>query len=855
MRLCYCHLYSLSFSTVIFSSKLCSSEILPFQNTSLSREERVSDLLGRLDLDELTEQLLYGGAGPVHGPAPPIPRLGIGPYQWRSECLHGYGFDGDATSFPQSISMAATFDRDLIHAVANATAYEARAKYNSYRRAGEYQDHKGINCFSPVVNLFRHPLWGRNQETLGEDPFLSGELSKAFVRGLSAMPSRGSLSRKLVEEEHIYLTTACCKHFAVHSGPENSPVSRLSFEANVSAADLWLTFLPSFRGCLADNVAQSVMCSYNGINGVPNCANPWLLKRILREMWGFKGIMKTLTSNNVYIDCFVISDEGALQFLVSEHRVFNTYFEAAKAAFDAGVNIENSQEINRGVYSALPLLVAAGVIKRYQLEEMNRPLFLTRMRQGEFDPPESNPYASLSKEDFIQSPKHRQLSLVAGCRSTVLLKNTKRFLPFPKRVKYLALIGPFAKRMDELTGSYSASRMPQYETTLEEGLKEVADVLYTLEFCDSGARCTLGDEAGLINLLNFTKAKVPNAIVVTLGTGSTLITESRDAQSLQLFGQQQRMLELISIYAPSIPVVVFVYSAGPVNISDAIASPQVQSILWFGYPGQEAGRIAARMLLGNPGTPYYPEDVSASLNSGFHSLTSTASLDSHCGYWWLPAGRLPFTWYGSLSNLPTITDYEVSNHTYRFNPSHVCLRNKTTCQEVAFPFGYGLSYNYAPSSGGGFAYRNLDIPTLTVSAQIGFTFTVEVVNRGVLASEEVVQVYLDWLTLFGTKAEDNFNGCYKAALRQLVGFERLPLFAGEVRKVRFVVTSEQLWVWSYSAETQSQLCLANKRNDSVCGGPVAASGTARLSVGGQQPFQAKAVNSNVIVAMLVVIDH
>lgn len=151
------------------------------------------------------------------------------------------------------------------------------------------KDHKGINCFSPVVNLMRHPLWGRNQETLGEDPYLSGEMSNSFVRGLSALPSRGTLPLEMVEDRHIYLTTACCKHFAVHSGPENVPVSRFSFEANVSAADLWLTYLPAFRGCLAGGIAQSVMCSYNGINGVPNCANPWLLKKVLREMYGFKG--------------------------------------------------------------------------------------------------------------------------------------------------------------------------------------------------------------------------------------------------------------------------------------------------------------------------------------------------------------------------------------------------------------------------------------------------------------------------------------------------------------------------------------------------------------------------------------
>ncbi|KAM7532884.1 hypothetical protein Aperf_G00000128697 [Anoplocephala perfoliata] len=808
----------------------------PFRDISLSREERVNDLLSRLDIDELTEQLLYGGAGPAHGPAPAISRLGIGPYQWLSECLHGYAVDGEATSFPQAISIAASFDRNLIHATASATAYEARAKYNTYVRNGEYHDHQGIHCFSPVVNILRHPLWGRNQETLGEDPYLSGELASAFVRGLSGLPARGRLSRKLVEEDHVYLTAASCKHFAVHSGPENLPVSRLSFEANVSAADMWMTFLPAFQGCLADGVAQSIMCAYSGINGIPDCANRWLLKTVLREMMGFKG--------------FVISDQGALHYMITHQKYYPTDIETANASFHAGTNIENAEPFHLSVYRTLPSLVSSGVIKRHQLEEMNRPLFLTRMRQGEFDPPEKQPYASLNKDDFVQSDRHRRLSLIAGCRATVLLKNTNHFLPLTKKLKHLGIIGPFAKRMYELMGSYSATAMPKFQTPLDKGLQEVADVVHALEFCDNGAQCTKGDEDGLIKFLSTSKGNEFDSIVLTIGTGSEVVTESSDNPSLQLFGQQNRMLELISIHAPSIPVVVFVYSGAPVNISAVIASTQVQSILWFGFPGQEAGRIAARMMLGNPGEGDSSEGSKITLRDSIGS-----SLESKEGYWWIPAGRLPFTWYESLSGVPQITDYDVSNYTYRFNQFSICPSNdaSSSCQRVSFPFGYGLSYNDI-DSGSGFVYRNLDMPSLTISSNVGFTFTVEVVNRGYLAAEEVVQVYLDWLTLFDTKVEENFEGKYKAASRQLVGFERIPLFPGEVKRLRFVVVAEQLKVWSYVTKESSPLCPANTPAGGRCGAPVGGSGSIRLSVGGQQPLQNTAVNSNVISETLSVID-
>nr|VZI36447.1 unnamed protein product [Spirometra erinaceieuropaei] len=763
------------------------------------------------------------------------------PYQWRSECLHGYAEDGNATSFPQAIYLSASFDRGLIYSISYATGLEARAKYNYYVKTGQYEDHKGIHCFSPVVNIMRHPLWGRTQETLGEDPFLTGALSNAFVRGLSGLPPKGRIPH---EDKHVFLTAASCKHFAVHDGPENIPVSRLSFEANVSVADMWLTYFPAFKACL-DGGAQSVMCSYNGINGVPACANKWLLTSVLRKAWNFSG--------------FVISDEGALQFMVSQHKAFNTFFEAALAALRAGVNIENSTPDMRGVYSDLPLLVKAGVIKRAQLEALARPLFLTRLRQGEFDPPESNPYAKLTPDQFVQSERHRRLSLIAGCKSAVLLKNLHHFLPLTgvsalprtgnRVLRKLGLVGPFSKRMDELVGSYAPTRMPQFEVNLEQGLEEVADSLRVAEFCTDGAACKSVNESAYMNLL---KDKTLQLLVVTVGTGCFLQRESHDLQSIDLPGHQARLLELASTHAPNLPVVLLVFSASPVNITWAVNSSQVRSILWLGFPGQQAGNIVARILLGNP-------DASvASLRAEVDGFDAEEAGPYHPkdGYWWIPAGRLPFTWYRSLDKLPGITTYKMTNQTYRFNMFSTCknLSNITEpCIQVEFPFGYGLSFNRQPIGSPSFIYRNMDVPTLAVSSTTGFTFTVEVVNQGILACDEVVQVYMDWLTLFNTSASNHFDGKYAAAYRQLVGFQRVSLFPGAATRLRFLVPPARLAVWSFQAADDPLLC-PDSRAPGACGAPIPAEGRIQLSVSGQQPYQQRTTDSNVVTALLLVVS-
>nr|CAB3234819.1 probable beta-D-xylosidase 6 [Phallusia mammillata] len=246
-------------------------EEFPFQNYTLPWKDRINDLVSRLTLDEVILQISRGGAS-SNGPAPAIDRLGIKPYNWNTECLRGYGLRGEATCFPQPIGLAATFDDNLIKMMSQAVAKEARAKHNQFNKEGNYGDHTGLSCFAPVINIMRHPLWGRNQETYGEDPVLTSIMSDAYVTGLY-----GGVAE-------YPAATAVCKHFDVHGGPENIPTTRFGFNAVVSDHDWGTTFLPAFRACLKAG-AEGVMCSYNAINGVPSCANKKLLSRFDFMCW------------------------------------------------------------------------------------------------------------------------------------------------------------------------------------------------------------------------------------------------------------------------------------------------------------------------------------------------------------------------------------------------------------------------------------------------------------------------------------------------------------------------------------------------------------------------------------------
>ncbi|XP_074904798.1 uncharacterized protein LOC142040610 [Buteo buteo] len=677
----------------------------PFQDPALPWHRRLDDLLGRLSPAELVLQVARGGAM-GNGPAPPVPRLGIGPYNWNTECLRGDAeAPGWATAFPQALGLAAAFSPELVYRVANATATEVRAKHNDFAATGRYGDHTGLSCFSPVLNIMRHPLWGRNQETYGEDPFLSGELARSFVQGLQGQHPR------------YVKASAGCKHFSVHGGPENIPVSRLSFDAKVLERDWRTTFLPQFQACVRAG-SYSFMCSYNRINGVPACANKKLLTDILRGEWGFEG--------------YVVSDEGALELIMLGHHYTRTFLETAVASMNAGCNLELSYGMRNNVFMHIPQALAMGNITLQMLRDRVRPLFYTRMRLGEFDPPAMNPYSSLDLS-AVQSPEHRNLSLEAAVKSFVLLKNARGTLPLRARDlsgKHLAVVGPFADNPRVLFGDYAPVPEPQYIYTPRRGLETLpANVSFAAGCheppCQQYSRAEVVGAAGAADV-----------VVVCLGTGTDVETEAKDRRDLSLPGHQLELLQDAVEAAAGRPVILLLFNAGPLDVSWAQAHEGVGAILACFFPAQATGLAIARVLLGEVGAN--------------------------------PAGRLPATWPAGMHQVPPMENYTMEGRTYRYYGQEAPL----------YPFGYGLSYTT-------FQYRDLVLspPALPVCANLSVSVVLE--NTGQRDGEEVVQLYLRWE-----------QSSVPVPRWQLVAFRRVAVPAGRETKLSFQVAAEQRAVWA-----------------------------------------------------------
>ena len=406
----------------------------PFWDPSLSWTERVDDLVSRLTLAEKVGQMSHGGAS-ENSPTPAIDRLGIKPYQWGTECLSGDVNAGPATSFPMSINMASAFDAQLLQRTANATAIEVRAKNNDAARRSIHVFHTGLSCWSPVINIARHPLWGRQQETYGEDPYLNGELAAAFVDGL-----QGHDPRYLV-------ANAGCKHFAGFAGPLNS-----NGDHTISERDLQTTYLPQFKRCVEAG-AWSFMCSYSAVNGVPSCGSKRLLTSILRDEWKFPG--------------YVVSDQTALEQIAgvysphapgdepAGYAPFNTSAATAAALIaKAGCDLSDSNwntSVPAGgpgnVFASLTDAAAQGLVSEAELDVNVKRLFGVRMRLGEFDPPAMTRAVTGIPLDVVQSEAHRGLALEAAQKSIVLLKNAEATLPLSAaalRGKKVAVVGPFA---------------------------------------------------------------------------------------------------------------------------------------------------------------------------------------------------------------------------------------------------------------------------------------------------------------------------------------------------------------------------------------------------------------------------
>jgi beta-glucosidase len=411
-----------------------ATEDAPYRNPKLPIEQRVDELVSRMTLEEKVDQL-----GHI---APAIPRLHVPAYNWWNEGLHGVARAGFATVFPQAIGMAATFDEPLMHDVADTISTEFRAKYSATVHADGSTDwYRGLTVWSPNINIFRDPRWGRGQETYGEDPFLTARLGVAFITGLQGT------------DPNYFKTIATPKHFAVHSGPEST---RHSVNVEASRHDMEDTYLPAFRAAIIEGRAESVMCAYNRLNGEPACANSALLGEHLRKDWGFKG--------------YVVSDCGAVADVYKGHRFTPTPEAAAAAVFKAGMDLicgdsrNNMNADPQGILGA----VHQGLLSEADLDRALRRLFIVRFRLGLFDPTSSVPYSRLTAADN-DTEAHRQLALRMARESLVLLKNKNNLLPLKHAPATIAVIGPDADSIDALQGNYSGT--PSKPVTVLAGIR------------------------------------------------------------------------------------------------------------------------------------------------------------------------------------------------------------------------------------------------------------------------------------------------------------------------------------------------------------------------------------------------
>jgi beta-glucosidase len=397
-----------------------------YLDPGLPIERRVDDLVSRMTLDEKASQM--------QDIAPAIPRLGIPAYNWWNEALHGVARAGYATVFPQAVGLAATWDADLIHQVADVISTEARAKYNDAQSQGKTDRYFGLTFWSPNINIFRDPRWGRGQETYGEDPFLTSRIGVAFVTGLQG------------DDPRYLKTISTPKHYAVHSGPE---VLRHRFDVPVSPHDFADTYSPAFRTTIMEGKADSVMCAYNSVLGIPACASPFLMDT-LRKSWGFTG--------------YIVSDCGAISDIHRDHGYVESIQQAAALGVKAGDDLSCGTE-----YREVADAVRDRLLTVADVDRAVKRLFEARFRLGMFDPPEMVPWSKLTIADN-DTPEHRALALQTARESIVLLKNDHSALPLASTVKTIAVVGPTADLPSILLGNYNGT--PSVSTTPLEGIRK-----------------------------------------------------------------------------------------------------------------------------------------------------------------------------------------------------------------------------------------------------------------------------------------------------------------------------------------------------------------------------------------------
>jgi len=519
--------------------------------------ERVQDLLSRLTLEEKLGQYIH----PVDG----VPRLGIPAYNFWNEGLHGVGRNGRATVFPQVIGMSATWNPDMIKAAASAIGDEARAKFHeTLRIKGETNIYQGLTFWSPNINIFRDPRWGRGQETWGEDPFLTGELGSAFVRGLQG------------DHPRYLKAAACAKHFAVHSGPEKL---RHTFDAQVSRRDLYSTYLPAFKKLVTQAGVEAVMGAYNRVLGEACCASELLLQDILRDEWGFEG--------HVVSDCWALTDIHA------GHHITSSPVESAALALKTGCDISCGC-----TYDHLGEALEQGLISMEDIDRALGRTFATRFKLGMFDPQKGVPYASMPMS-VVGSRKHRGLAYRAALQSAVLLKNQNGVLPIGPQVKSIFVVGPAAASLDVLLGNYYG--VSDHMTTLLEGIVGRLPESIRLEYRPG---CQWTQES--LAPLNYAEIEGASSDLTIVCAGTSPLMEGEEGESILTAESGDRArIELPPVQVTFIRnlaergarIILVLTGGSPIALGEI--ADVVEAILFVWYPGQEGGRAVASLLFGD----------------------------------------------------------------------------------------------------------------------------------------------------------------------------------------------------------------------------------------------------------------
>ncbi len=827
--------------------RLCGASSCPYLNPALAPENRAKDLVSRMTLEEKMSQM--------QDVAPAIPRLGVPAYNWWNEALHGVARNGFATNFPQSIGLAATWDTALVHRIATVIAVEGRAKYNQAIRNDDRSRFAGLTFWSPNINIFRDPRWGRGMETFGEDPYLTASLGVEFVRGLQG------------DDPHYLELVATPKHFAVHSGPE--PL-RHGFNVDVSDHDLEDTYLPAFRAAIVDGHADSIMCAYNSIDGTPACANPMLLEKHLRQDWGFNG--------------YVVSDCDAVADIERGHHYATSPAQGDADAVKAGTDLDCGS-----AYTALNEAVAGHLVSEAEIDTAARRLFTARMRLGMFDPPAAVPFNAIPYSE-VDSAAHHELALEAARESIVLLKNRDSILPFKPSIRRLAVVGPTADLLESIEGNYNGTAshlispldgmrrqfgrnnilyapgsiladgapapVPavylrtdaslqtvglkgEYFDNLQfEGAPKMVRVDAKINF-DWNRVAPAADFPATAFSVRWTGELVPPAAgdyVLGLrgprgfmsfdpggGISATQQPSGKSLDRIRLYVDDKLVMESRSIPAnarltfadtqPHAIRIEYVHSPNDRFVdlewippassllgeaiqaarnSDAIVafvglSPNLEgeemNVHVDGFEGGDRTSIElppaqqhlleALAAMGKPlivvlttgsalAVPWVNEHADALLaawypgEEGGDAIAETLAGKNN------PAGRLPVTFYRSTSDLPALTDYSMSNRTYRY------FKGK-----VMYPFGFGLSYSR-------FSYGAPQASSNTIHAGDSVTVAAEVRNAGPRDGDEVVELYVTPpQTAISPRVE-------------LEGFERIHLRAGETQCVEFTLTPRQL---------------------------------------------------------------